>query len=136
MRSSKLFLLLVFSIFIFNEVMAMPPTTREIKIKAQQDKTQSKFETPVANLDYDKITIEFGSSVKTDTPALSRFAMSNDDVIVTIKNAEGEVVYEEVVALSEGTVVISLAGYEESEGYVLDLVYPGNEEYYGNFEIE
>ena len=48
--------------------------------------------------------------MKTDTPALSRFAMSNDDVIVTIKNAEGEVVYEEVVALSEGTVVISLAG--------------------------
>ena len=136
MKSLKLFVLLALFSFVCNEARGIPPTTRQIVIKAQQDKTRPKFETPVANLDYDKITIEFGSSVKTDTPALSRFAMSNDDVIVTIKNAEGEVVYEEVVALSEGTVVISLAGYEESEGYVLDLVYPGNEEYYGNFEIE
>ena len=93
MKSLKLFVLLALFSFVCNEVMAIPPTTRQIVIKAQQDKTRPKFETPVANLDYDKITIEFGSSVKTDTPALSRFAMSNDDVIVTIKNAEGEVVY-------------------------------------------
>lgn len=136
MKMSKLLVLIGLFAFICNDVIAIPPTTNEIMIKAKLDKTQSKFEKPVANLDYDKITIEFGSSVETNTPVLSRFAMSNDDVIVTIKNAEGEVVYEEVVALSEGTVVISLAGYEESEGYVLDLVYPGNEEYYGNFEIE
>lgn len=135
MKVLKLFVLFGL-LLVCNGLYARTPTDREINIKAKNGTAQSKFEKPVANLDYDKITIEFGSSVKTDIPALSRFAMSNDDVIVTIKNAEGEVVYEEVVALSEGTVVISLAGYEESEGYVLDLVYPGNEEYYGNFEIE